>query len=152
FGWMFEKSVPGLPEAAGKEGLTPLAYMRRYGAFEIRGGAEPEFERKLSPQETAAATPDEATGILYTREAASAPKNIVPSPVPVTSERGRAVGVLVDGQARFGFRTPSRRLEFFSSTLAAFGWPEYAIPAYIKSHVHPDRVDRAASEFVLLST
>ncbi|HLN57866.1 MAG TPA: molybdopterin dinucleotide binding domain-containing protein, partial [Thermoanaerobaculia bacterium] len=39
-----------------------------------------------------------------------------------------------------------------SSTLADFGWPELAIPTYIRSHVHPDNVDRAASEFVLLST
>ena len=26
--WIFENSVPGLPAAAAKEGLTPLAYMR----------------------------------------------------------------------------------------------------------------------------
>ena len=31
----FENSVPGLPEAAPAEGLTPLAYMRKYGAFEV---------------------------------------------------------------------------------------------------------------------
>jgi len=152
FGWMFENSVPGLPEAAAREGLKPLAYMRRYGAFEIRSGAEPEFDRPLSREETLEATKDDATGILYTRAAAVAPKNIVPSPVAAAGERGRPIGVLVDGQARFGFRTPSRRLEFFSSTLADFGWPELAIPTYIKSHVHPENVDRAANEFVLLST
>ncbi|MDH3591990.1 MAG: molybdopterin-dependent oxidoreductase, partial [Planctomycetota bacterium] len=33
--WIFENSVPGLPEAAAKEGLAPLAYMRKYGAFEV---------------------------------------------------------------------------------------------------------------------
>ncbi len=33
--WIFENSVPGLPEAAAKEDLTPLAYMRKYGAFEV---------------------------------------------------------------------------------------------------------------------
>src|SRR5439155_5303031 len=110
------------------------------------------FERLLSPEEAAAATPDETSGVLYTRAPAAAGKNIVPSPVPVSGERGKAVGLLVDGQPRFGFRTPSRRLEFFSSTLAEFGWPELAIPTYIKSHVHPDNVDRAANEFVLLST
>jgi anaerobic selenocysteine-containing dehydrogenase len=33
--WIFENSVPGLPEAAAHEGLTPLEYMRRYGAFEV---------------------------------------------------------------------------------------------------------------------
>ncbi|MHC4341070.1 MAG: molybdopterin dinucleotide binding domain-containing protein, partial [Planctomycetota bacterium] len=34
--WIFENSVPGLPEAAAKESLEPLEYMRRYGAFEVR--------------------------------------------------------------------------------------------------------------------
>jgi hypothetical protein len=152
FGWMFENSVPGLPEAAAKEGLKPLAYMRRYGAFEIRSGAEPEFERSLSHDETVGAIPDETTGVLYTQAPAAAPKNIVPSPTHGADERGRPIGVLVEGEARFGFRTPSRRLEFFSPTLAEYGWPELAIPTYIKSHVHPENVDRAASEFVLLST
>ena len=33
--WIFEHSVPGLPERAAQEGLTPLEYMRRYGAFEV---------------------------------------------------------------------------------------------------------------------
>jgi len=35
YGWMFENSVPGLPEAAQKEGLDPLGFMRKYGAFEV---------------------------------------------------------------------------------------------------------------------
>jgi len=35
FGWLFEHSVPGLPEAAAAEGMSPLAYMRKYGAFEV---------------------------------------------------------------------------------------------------------------------
>ena len=35
FGWIFERSIPGLPEAAAAEGLSPLAYMRKYGAFEV---------------------------------------------------------------------------------------------------------------------
>jgi len=33
--WIFENSVPGLPAAAAKEQLTPLQYMRKYGAFLI---------------------------------------------------------------------------------------------------------------------
>ena len=36
---MFENSVPGLPERAAAEGLTPLQWMRRYGAFEISSRA-----------------------------------------------------------------------------------------------------------------
>jgi len=35
YGWMFENSVPGLPDKAAAEGITPLEYMRKYGAVEI---------------------------------------------------------------------------------------------------------------------
>ncbi len=55
YGWMFENSVPGLPEAAAAEGLTPLAYMRRYGAFEVKTDVyrlheqKPEGERFGTP-------------------------------------------------------------------------------------------------------
>lgn len=35
YGWIFENSVPGLPEAAAKESLTPLQYMRKYGVFKV---------------------------------------------------------------------------------------------------------------------
>ena len=152
FGWMFENTVPGLPEAAAKEGSTPLAYMRKYGAFEIRTGADREFARALSPDEVAAAQVDETTGILYTNEPAAPPRNIVPTPAPVATELGRPVGVMIDGAAQFGFPTPSRKLEFYSPTVAEFGWPELAIPEYVRSHIHPDSVDRSANEFVLLST
>ena len=56
----------------------------------------------------------------------------------------------VDGALLHGFPTPSGRLEFYSSTLAAWGWPEHALPGYIKSHVHPDNL--APDQMVLLST
>ena len=57
---------------------------------------------------------------------------------PAPDDQGRRpVGVLVDGVVRRGFPTPSGRLEFWSSTLAAWGWPEHALPGYISSHVHP---------------
>ena len=36
WGWVFEHSVPGLPEAAAAEGLTALGWMRKYGAFEVK--------------------------------------------------------------------------------------------------------------------
>ncbi|MDH5492031.1 MAG: formate dehydrogenase, partial [Myxococcales bacterium] len=35
FRWIFENSVPGLPEAAAAEKLTPMEFMRKYGAFEL---------------------------------------------------------------------------------------------------------------------
>ena len=44
FGDIFENSVPGLPEAAEKEGVTPLEYMRRYGAFAVPYGGQERYE------------------------------------------------------------------------------------------------------------
>ena len=108
--WMFEHSVPGLPEAARAEGLTPLAYMRKYGAF------------------------------------------LVEDNVYRTHEQPEANGVVVDGVARRGFPTPSRKLEFFSKTLKDWKWPEQAVPGYIRSHVHWSQLDRARGEMVLLPT
>src|SRR5262249_52740816 len=137
YGWMFENSVPGLPEAAAKEGVTPLGYMRKYGAFEIRSGAQAEFERPLDASEMAHAHVAEETGIVYPRQPATPSANIVPTPAPVAAELGRPIGVVVDGRARQGFPTPSRKLELYSTTLSDFGWPELAIPEYVHSHVHP---------------
>ncbi|MCS6846189.1 MAG: molybdopterin-dependent oxidoreductase [Anaerolineae bacterium] len=152
YGWMFEHSVPGLPEAAKAEGLTPLQYMRKYGAFEIRKGPETEFERPLSKEELANAQVDEETGIVYTKDPAPPSPNITPRPAPVTGELGRAIGVIVDGEAKYGFPTPSRKLEFYSRTLEEYGWPEYALPTYIHSHVHRSNIHPERGEFVLLST
>ena len=65
--------------------------------------------------------------------------------------QGRApVGVRVDGTVRQGFPTPSGLLEFYSPTLVDWGWPEYALPTYIRSHVHPQAL--GDGEKVLIST
>lgn len=47
FGWIFEHSVPGLPEAAAAEKLSPLAYMRKYGAFAIPGDFYEPYEQPV---------------------------------------------------------------------------------------------------------
>jgi anaerobic selenocysteine-containing dehydrogenase len=154
YGWMFENHVPGLPEAAAQEGLTPLEYMRKYGAFELRAGAAPTYDQPLKPADLADSTVDPATGVVYSKSPAAPPPNITPVPFfQPDPEKGRPIGVqLEDGEQVIGFPTPSRRLEFFSTTLHDWGWPEYAIPTYIHSHVHPSQVDRAANQAVLLST
>ncbi len=67
--------------------------------------------------------------------------NVVPIPTPAGDDDGRrAVGVEVDGAILRGFPTPSGKLEFWSSTLAAWGWAEQALPGYPQSHIHPDRL------------
>src|SRR5262249_27787105 len=62
----------------------------------------------------------------------------------------RPVGVQVDGEVLRGFPTPSGRLEFYSGTLAEWGWAEHALPAYIQSHVHPSRLQEG--QMVLIPT
>jgi anaerobic selenocysteine-containing dehydrogenase len=65
---------------------------------------------------------------------------------------GKAIGVHVDGKNVTGFPTPSRRQEFFSQTMIDWKWPEYTIPTYIKSHVHPEKINKEAGEFPLVPT
>ena len=137
YGWMFANSVPGLPEKAMAEGRTPLEYMRRYGAFEIAKGVGPIYAAEVDEAELED-TAEDAYGRVYTR--ASAPKKVNNAPTgapPGDGEGRRAVGVSVDGVVRRGFPTPSGKLEFWSRTLHDWGWSEYAIPTYIRSHIHP---------------
>jgi anaerobic selenocysteine-containing dehydrogenase len=77
--------------------------------------------------------------------------NVVPMGAPDPDPTGRRpVGIVVDGQIVRGFPTPSGRLEFWSSTLATWGWEAEAIPGYIKSHIHPDRLEEG--QVPLIST
>jgi anaerobic selenocysteine-containing dehydrogenase len=52
------------------------------------------------------------------------------------------VGVEIDSRILRGFPTPSGKLEFYSSTLARWGWREHALPGYIKSQVHPENLKK----------
>lgn len=150
YGWMFENSVPGLPERAAAENLTPLEFMRRYGAFEIAKGMGAVHEHEIPAVELEGSHVDES-GRIYTSAPKPSSVNVVPLAAPDPDAQGRrAVGVRVDGQLLRGFPTPSGLLEFYSSTLAAWGWPEHALPGYIKSHVHPENL--ADDQMVLLST
>ncbi len=146
----FEHSVPGLPERAAAEGLTPLAFMRRYGAFEVEKRVGPVYEDEV-PRGELQDIGEDAQGRIYTRAPEPKTANVVPLPSPEPDVSGRRpVGVRIDGVIRRGFPTPSGRLEFYSRTLAQWGWPELAIPTYRKSHVHPDNME--SGERVLIST
>ncbi|MFQ5898723.1 MAG: molybdopterin-dependent oxidoreductase [Candidatus Methylomirabilia bacterium] len=130
--WIFEHSVPGLPEAAARERLSPLAYMRKYGAFLIEDHVYRTHDKTLTSEQLSGASVDPVT--------------------KVNVKGGQPVGVEIDGKPYLGFPTPSRKLEFFSGTLKEWGWPEQAIPSYIKSHVHRSKIDREKGEMVLLPT
>jgi anaerobic selenocysteine-containing dehydrogenase len=130
--WIFENSVPGLPEAAAKQGLKPLEFMRKYGAFLVEDNVYKVHETGMKSIDLAEATTDPNTNVI--------------------AKNGTALGVEVDGKACAGFPTPSRKLEFFSKTLKDWKWPEYSIPGYIKSHVHRENIDLNAGEMLLLPT
>jgi anaerobic selenocysteine-containing dehydrogenase len=150
YAYIFENSIPGLPERAASEGLTPLAFMRRYGAFEIARKIGAVFEEPVGENELVDAQVGPLSRV-YTRAPRPDSPNVVPTPSPDPDAQGRrALGVEIDGTIVRGFPTPSGRLEFFSSTLAQWGWPEQAIPGYIKSHVHPERLQ--PDEIVLVPT
>ena len=124
--YIFE-NVKGLPEAAAKEGLDPLAYMKKYGAFEIEKTSYNKFPKELQDTELQNAAIDEKTGLI--------------------TQNGKEIGVMVDGKAHVGFPTPTRKQEFFSQTMVDWKWGEYSIPTYIKSHIHPSKIDSSKGEF-----
>ena len=105
--------------------------MRKYGAYEVPGETTLQHMRPLTAVETQDTAPD-ADGVLR--------------------RGGQAVGVQIDGTAVVGFPTPSKRLEFFSSTMRDWKWADQTLPGYIRSHVHFSNIDPARNEFVLLPT
>jgi anaerobic selenocysteine-containing dehydrogenase len=150
YGWIFENSLPGLPEKAAAENLTPLEFMRRYGAYEVKRQIGAVYDENVPPSELEDIREDNL-GRIFTSSAKPAGPNIVPLPTPDGDDQGRRlVGVNCEGEIKRGFPTPSGRLEFFSRTMVEWGWPEYAIPTYIKSHVHPDNLE--PDQRVLIST
>ncbi|MFG0320564.1 MAG: molybdopterin dinucleotide binding domain-containing protein [Planctomycetota bacterium JB042] len=130
--WIFENSVPGLPEEAEKHGLTPLQYMREHGAFLVEESTYEAYRKQLGADALAGAEKDEARGEVR--------------------KDGKAVGVLVDGTAYAGFHTPSRKLELYSPTMAEWGWPEHARPGAIETHIHRRRMDVEKGEYCLVPT
>jgi len=115
YGWMFEHSVPGLPEAASKEDLTPLEYMRKYGAFEVTRDVYKQNEKPL-PAAMLAGAEVAFDGTI--------------------SKDGKPVGVMIGDEAAVGYNTPSRKLELFSKTMADWNWGAFALPEYYRSHIH----------------
>ncbi|MBO9367434.1 MAG: molybdopterin-dependent oxidoreductase [Chloroflexi bacterium] len=138
--WIFENSVPGLPEAAAKEGLTPLEYMRKYGVFEVKKENYLPFERAIGKVVDGKPVVDQTFTTYRIDE------------YDRVFLDDRFVGLCVDGEIKVGFDTSSKKLEFFSPTLYDWGWreKEYVIPWAIKSHVHPEKVDRSKGEMILL--
>ncbi|MCH7960847.1 MAG: molybdopterin-dependent oxidoreductase [Planctomycetes bacterium] len=132
YAWIFENSVPGLKEEAAKKNMSPLEYMRRHGAFLVDENQYEGYKEVLDDSALKDADIDGVTGSV-TRD-------------------GTPIGVVVDGKPRVGFNTPSRRLEFLSTTMGDWKWPEHTLPGYIKSHVHRDHLNVEEGRYVLVPT
>ena len=128
--YIFEK-VPGLKEKAAKKNLKPLEYMRKYGAFEVETTSFEKHKNPLNDDQLQNTEVNDKHQIIKDSE---------------------VIGVMDGEDSVVGFPTPSKKQEFYSNTMKEWKWEEYAIPKYIKSHIHPDELDRSKNEYVLVST
>ena len=129
--FIFE-NTKGLNEKAALENMTALEYMRKYGAFEVEEQTYNVHLETLSDDE------------LKDSEIKQGTNEII--------KDGKNIGVMIDGKARKGFGTPSKKQEFFSQTIKDWKWEEYKTPVYIKSHIHADNLDKSKNEIVLVPT
>jgi len=166
-----------LVETAEAADMTPLEYMKHHGAFEV---ATNEYERHEEPVDPAVLEADDvfvdeygtihrvlgdadvdAAETVERRfdtddtdyESRSYEHDLVGLDDLIDVET-EVEGVVVDGLPRRGFPSPTGKQQFYSKTLAEWGWDDerYTLPHYLKSHVHPENIDYAAGEMVLVPT
>jgi len=150
---MFSDSVPGLAKAAAEVGQTPLEYMRDRGAYAVPTDPYEPYERPVDPADLEGCTKDDE-GVYRkpgTPGAWSGDLDELDA-VKLAPLGDGSPAVDIDGVAKEGFPTPSKKLELFSTTLADWGWPEYATPKWIPSQVHWEDLDLAGTERILLPT
>jgi hypothetical protein len=111
-----------------KQGLTPLEYMKRHGAFLVEDQVYEGHGKEVKVD----GVPDEGDAVLR--------------------KDGKVVAPIVQGKARAGFPTRSKRLELHNLLLEEWGWGEHAFAHYTESHVDEKHPDRSKGECVLVST
>ena len=102
YGWIFEHSVPGLPDEATRFGLSPLAYMRKFGAFLVDDKPSKLHEAVPRATDLEGAIIDPVTGVIR--------------------KDRTAVGVEIENGKFVGFPKASPKLEFYSKTLRDWRW------------------------------
>lgn len=150
---MFSENVPGLAEAAAEANQTPLEYMRDRSAFGVPTDPYEPYERSVDPAAIEGCELD-GDGVYRKPGTSGAWSGDVDklSEVSLAKLGDGSPAVAIDGEAKEGFPTPSKKLELFSTTLSEWGWPEYATPKWIPSHVHWEDLDMAGNERILLPT
>jgi anaerobic selenocysteine-containing dehydrogenase len=120
-------ACPVYPERASREGVSPLEFMRRHGAFSVKTNIYEQHRSRLMKSETEGTRIEAGSGRIMKSSA--------------TGEQ--AIGVMIEGEPLRGFTTPSRKLEFYSKTMSDWKWPEQTLPGYVRSHVHWRNLNRA---------
>jgi anaerobic selenocysteine-containing dehydrogenase len=159
-----------LVDVAEEKGMEPLEYMKHHGAFEAQENQYELHEDDLDPRILAEEDVyvDEYGTIHRVPDGADADEDGVETitdtdlgyeydEVARETVAGRetdVVGVLIDGQPKRGFPTPTGKQQFYSKTLETWGWDDekYTLPHYLKSHVHPENIDYDDGEMVLVPT
>ena len=147
--WIFENSLPGLPQKAAEENRTPLEFMRRYGVYEVNRKTGALYEETVPAAELDDLAEDEA-GRVFTRVAKPLSPNIVPLPTPDGDQDGRRlVGINQGGEIKRGFPRRAAALNSFRAPWSIGAGLNMLCP-YIKSHVHRDHL--AEDQTILIST
>lgn len=155
-----------LVEIAEGEGMTPLEYMKHHGAFEASTNDYELHEETLdlsifeeddvfvdeygtihqAYDASKIVTTDRMDDVEY--EYATAQKD------DLEDIETEVLGVMVDGEPKQGFPSPTGKQQFYSKTLDDWGWDDekHTIPHYLKSHVHPDNIDYEDGEMVFVPT
>ena len=145
--YIFDR-VPGLRDHALRLGESSLEFMRRVGAYRVHEHLYEQHLEPLSKQDLEDTSVDELGRVV---RGAVDRVSVDPAGRSV-ADAGERIGFIVDGVPVRGFPTPSRKLEIWSRSMRDHQWPEQALPGFIVSHVHPDRIDFERGEMVLVPT
>ncbi|NHN48083.1 molybdopterin-dependent oxidoreductase [Halostella sp. JP-L12] len=142
--YIFEQEE-NLVEVADEKDMTPLEYMKHHGAFEASSN---DYEVHEETIDDAILDEDGVYVDEYGTVRRSDPE------YASESDGSEVVGVMVDGEIKRGFPTPTGKQQFYSKTMAEWGWDDldYTVPNYLKSHVHPENIDYEDGEMVLVPT
>ncbi len=143
--YLFEQE-DALVERAEEKGLSPLEYMKHHGAFEASTN---DYELHEEPIEKSVLEDDD----VWVDEYGTIRRGEEPDTYS-QSDGSEVLGVMIDGEPKRGFPTPTGKQQFYSKTMAEWGWddPEFTLPHYLKSHVHPQNIDYEAGEMVFVPT
>ena len=141
-----ETPCPACPRPPPKQGLTPLAVHAQVRCFEIPGGAirrarAHRHAGRHSPRPTRSATTKVSS--KYRGRPDCTTRSTTSS---VTCRSSAMVRSEWRSTVRSGSDSPlpRARTEMYSPMLRDWGWPEHAMPGYIKSHVHWEDLDMEA--------